>query len=61
MTWISCRVIGRKLKEIISGKDNKSAFYYNFKGCEAKNTLFFRTDYYELYGLYWNRDNLQCI
>jgi hypothetical protein len=21
-------------------------------GCEAKNTLFFRTDYYELYGLY---------
>ncbi|SMO34720.1 Lipocalin-like domain-containing protein [Chryseobacterium rhizoplanae] len=37
-------------REIISGKDNKTVLQsYPNTGCAAKNTLFFRTDYYVSY------------
>ncbi len=40
-------------REIISGKDNKTVlFTETYTGCEAKSTLFFRTDYYVSYTAY---------
>ncbi|UKB85564.1 lipocalin family protein [Chryseobacterium sp. MEBOG06] len=40
-------------REIISGKDNKTVLYTEIlTGCEAKNTLFLRTDYYVSYTAY---------
>lgn len=40
-------------REIISGKDNKTVlFTETYTGCDAKNTLFFRTDYYVSYTAY---------
>ncbi|WP_347216060.1 lipocalin family protein [Chryseobacterium sp.] len=39
--------------EIISGKDNKTVLQKTTpEGCTAKNTLFFRTDYYVSYTAY---------
>jgi hypothetical protein len=49
-------------REIISGKDNKTVlFTETLTGCEAKNTLFFRTDYYVSYTAYMEQGQLQCI
>ncbi|WP_374463760.1 lipocalin family protein [Chryseobacterium sp.] len=40
-------------REVISGKDNKTVLYTEtLTGCAAKNTLFFRTDYYVSYTAY---------
>jgi hypothetical protein len=40
-------------REIISGKDNKTVLYSEvLTGCETKNTLFLRTDYYVSYTAY---------
>ncbi|HCN49069.1 MAG TPA: hypothetical protein DIT10_08240 [Chryseobacterium sp.] len=39
-------------REIISGKDNKVLFTETLTGCEAKNTLFLKTDYYVSYTAY---------
>lgn len=48
--------------EIISGKDNKTVLATTTpEGCSAKNTLFFRTDYYVSYTAYdGNPDGTNC-
>ena len=48
--------------EIISGKDNKTVLETTTpEGCSAKNTLFFRTDYYVSYTAYdGNPDGTNC-
>ncbi|AZB25743.1 MULTISPECIES: lipocalin family protein [Chryseobacterium] len=48
--------------EIISGKDNKTVLETTTpEGCSAKNTLFFRTDYYVSYTAYdGDADGTNC-